>query len=110
MAMANRTIAAILLLGASALWAAPPRAKNAATPPAGTSTFGAISGKVTDSRGIPQMGALVMVLAADGRVVHRLYTNELGLFVQDHLIPGVYNLKVTLASFLPVIRDSVGVQ
>jgi hypothetical protein len=110
--MANRILAAVLMLGmlmwsGSALNAAPP-------PPAKTVSehfaFGSLSGKVTDARGTPQLGALVMVMAADGRVLHRVYTNEMGVFVQDHLIPGVYGLKVTLTSFLPAIKDHLTVQ
>jgi hypothetical protein len=72
--------------------------------------LGAISGKVSDARGIAQMGALVVVLTADGRVLHKLYTNEIGAFAQDHLVPGVYSLRVSLASFLPAIRDSINVR
>src|ERR1039457_6191654 len=107
--MANRILAAILMLGmGGALNARPlPTPKTSASAQAG---FGSLSGKVTDARGTPQMGALVMVLASDGRVLHRLYTNELGVFVQEHLLPGVYGLKVTLTSFLPAMKDHVTVQ
>src|SRR5258708_4143805 len=110
--MANRFLAAVLLV-----LAAPPTALLAARPaPSGKSSsattpvFGMLSGKVTDSHGAPKMGALVSVLAADGRVLHRLYTNELGVFVLDRILPGVYGLKVTLASFLPSLRENVSVQ
>ncbi|GEM_PF-554397 len=111
--MTKRVIAAWCLLAAPAalLWCAPPQ-QRAAQAPATTAkpTLGSISGKVTDARGIPQMGALVVVLAADGRVLHKLYTNEVGAFMQDRLVPGVYSLRVSLASFLPAVRDSIGVK
>jgi hypothetical protein len=103
--MTKRMIAAIWLLATPAvLWCVPP--PQAAQKP----VLGAISGKVADTRGVPQMGALVVVLAADGRVLHKLYTNEIGAFAQEHLLPGVYSLRVSLASFLPAVRDSIGVK
>jgi hypothetical protein len=119
--MTKRVIAAWLLAAPAALlfcahaWCvpapAPPQQRAQATPAvAAKPTLGSISGKVTDARGVPQMGALVVVLAADGRVLHKLYTNEVGAFMQDRLVPGVYSLRVSLASFLPAVRDSIGVK
>jgi hypothetical protein len=106
--MTRRSIAAIWLLAAPAvLWCAP-APQNAPKP--ATPVLGAISGKVTDARGVPQMGALVVILASDDRVLHKLYTNEIGAFTQEHLVPGVYSLRVSLASFLPAVRDSIGVR
>src|ERR1022692_3959689 len=102
--MRKRLAAISLLVVPAVLWCAPPQ-QSVPKP-----VLGAISGKVTDSRGVPQMGALVVVLAADGRVLHKLYTNEIGAFAQDHLIPGVYSLRVSLASFLPAVRDAIGVR
>ncbi len=106
--MANRFLAVVLMLAAPGLVsAAAPPPQKASAPAAG---FGSLSGKVLDSRGVPQMGALVTVLAADGRVLHSVYTNELGVFVQERLLPGVYGLKVSLTSFLPMLRENVKVQ
>lgn len=107
--MANRFLAAILMLGVSgALQARPPAAKSSSG--FAQSSFGSLSGKVTDARGTPQMGALVMILGANGQVLHRVYTNQVGAFVQDKLAPGVYQLKVTLTSFLPAIKEHVTVE
>jgi len=108
--MANRILAAILMLGmGGSLYASPlPSGKTPASTAA--PTFGSLSGKVTDVRGKPQMGALVMVMASDGRILHRLYTNQLGIFVQDHLLPGVYSLKVSLISFLPAMKEHLTVE
>jgi hypothetical protein len=101
----RKRLAAIWLLAVPvALWCAPPQ-QTVPKP-----VVGAISGKVTDARGVPQMGALVVVLAADGRVLHKLYTNEIGAFAEEHLLPGVYSLRVSLASFLPAVRDAIGVK
>jgi hypothetical protein len=102
----RKRLAAISLLALPGLfWCAPPPQQSVAKP-----LVGAISGKVTDARGVPQMGALVVVLAADGHVLHKLYTNEIGAFAEEHLLPGVYSLRVSLASFLPAARDAIGVK
>ena len=60
-----------------------------------------------DSRGVPQMGAVVELMAADATVVARAYTNMRGGFVFEHVLPGTYQLKATGDSFLPTLREDL---
>src|SRR6201996_4375266 len=68
---------------------------------------GTVSGVVRDSRGIPQMGAVVELLASDATVVGRVYTNVRGAFIFDHIFPGTYQIKATGDSFLPTLREDL---
>ena len=78
-----------------------------ATIPARAAVAGSIIGRVIDGRGMPQMGATVLLLNAEGRALHRIYTNDSGGFTLDNLFPGVYGIRVNLASFLPAIRENI---
>src|ERR1700753_4443253 len=76
--------------------------------PASAAPFpGTVSGVVRDSRGTPQMGARVQLLAADPPVVARAYTNVRGAFAFDHIFPGTYQVKATGDSFLPTLREDL---
>jgi hypothetical protein len=76
--------------------------------PASAAPFpGTVSGVVRDSRGTPQMGAMVELLAADATVVARAYTNVRGAFTFDHIFPGTYQIKATGDSFLPTLREDL---
>ncbi|HYV74466.1 MAG TPA: carboxypeptidase-like regulatory domain-containing protein [Candidatus Binatia bacterium] len=68
---------------------------------------GSISGSVTDSSGIAQMGATVEMLAVGTgqRIVS--YTDAVGHFTVYGLIPGNYDIRVTAPSFLPTVREDV---
>jgi len=68
---------------------------------------GAISGYVRDASGIPQMGAVVEIV---GTAAHTLtvFTDGTGFYSAKDLMPGLYTVKVTAASFLPAWRDRVG--
>lgn len=68
---------------------------------------GSISGYVRNSAGVPQMGAVVEVLSA---AVHdlRVFTDDRGFYSIHDLIPGTYSIKVTAPSFLPALRDRIG--
>ena len=79
------------------------------TPAAQGALGGGISGWVKDEVGVPQMGALVMLLSPEGRISTRTYTDHTGRFTLDHLLPGKYSIKVTLARFLPLVREDVQV-
>src|SRR6266853_3052896 len=70
---------------------------------------GAISGYVRNSTGAPQMGAAVEVL---GSAAHsfRVFTDENGFYSASGLIPGVYNNKAYSPSFLPALRERVGLR
>lgn len=73
--------------------------------------FGTISGVVLDPSGTPQMGASVWLLSEDagGRAVAQFLSNQHGAFFTDHLKPGKYSVRVTLAGFLPATEHHVAV-
>lgn len=71
------------------------------------SPFGRVAGVVTDARGTPQMGAAVALIAIDGRTLRQVYTSDKGAFLLERLLPGIYSLRVTLASFLPVMKENI---
>jgi hypothetical protein len=70
---------------------------------------GSISGYVRSSAGAPQMGAMVEVLST---AVHSLkvFTDDRGFYSINDLIPGNYSLKVSAPSFLPALRDRIGLR
>lgn len=71
---------------------------------------GGIAGQVVNASGMPQMGATVLLLDRMDRVVTRAFTDESGAFLFPSLAPGVYSLRVTLASFLPAVKRNIQVQ
>jgi len=70
---------------------------------------GSISGYVRDAAGTPQMGAAVEILGAANRTVH-VFTDDKGYFSAANLVPGLYDLKVSAASFLPTVKEGLGLQ
>jgi hypothetical protein len=68
---------------------------------------GTISGYVRDRRGAPQMGAVVEVLGAAAR---RVFTDDHGFYSFGTVVPGVYDIEVTAPSFLPTLREKIGVR
>ncbi len=68
---------------------------------------GAISGYVRNNSGIPQMGAVVQILGAAHRTL-TVFTDGTGHYTATGLLPGLYSLKVTAPSFLPALREKVG--
>jgi hypothetical protein len=68
---------------------------------------GAISGYVRNNSGIPQMGAAVEILGAANRTL-TVFTDGAGYYTATGLLPGLYTLKVTAPSFLPALRERVG--
>jgi len=83
-----------------------PVAANGAAP---VKLSGSIAGVVNDSRGVPQMGATVVVYNRQDRQVGKLLTNEHGEFHLAGLFPSLYSLRVTLASFVPAFRKDIPV-
>ncbi|MBZ5641669.1 MAG: carboxypeptidase-like regulatory domain-containing protein [Acidobacteriia bacterium] len=73
--------------------------------------YGTLSGVVSDPYGTPQMGATVWLISEDlgGRTVSQLLSNQYGAFVTDHLKPGSYSVRVSLAGFLPAMQVHVPV-
>jgi hypothetical protein len=68
-----------------------------------------ISGYVRSASGVPQMGAVVEVFGSAVRTL-KVYTDENGFYSAGGLLPGVYNLKISAPSFLPTLRERVGLR
>jgi len=68
---------------------------------------GTIAGYVRNATGTPQMGAVVEIL---GSQITTAFTDEHGFFSAGGLLPGVYDIKVSAASFLPSFRDGIGLR
>ena len=73
--------------------------------------FGTISGVVLDPSGTPQMGASVWLISEDagGHTVAQILSNQHGAFFTDHLKPGQYAVRVSVAGFLPAMERHVAV-
>ena len=80
-----------------------------ALPALAADTPGSISGYVRNSSGVPQMGAVVEVLNAAAQDL-RAFTDEKGFYSIHDLIPGTYAVKVTAPSFLPALRERIGLR
>jgi hypothetical protein len=70
---------------------------------------GVISGYVRNASGVPQMGAVVEVLGVFPYTL-TVFTDGAGFYSAAGLIPGVYNIKVSAPSFLPALRERVGLR
>jgi hypothetical protein len=70
---------------------------------------GAISGYVRDASGAPQMGAVVEVLGSAAQAL-KVFTDERGFYSVTSLLPGTYSVKVSAPSFLPTLREKIGVR
>jgi len=68
---------------------------------------GTISGYVRDTSGTPQMGAVVEIIGTAARTF-TVFTDETGFYSAVDLLPGLYTVKVSAASFLPAWRDKIG--
>ena len=67
-----------------------------------------ISGFVRSSSGTPQMGAMVELL---GSVIPlKAFTDEHGYYVIHDILPGVYSVKASAPSFLPSLREKIGLR
>jgi len=70
---------------------------------------GVISGYVRDATGVPQMGAVVEILGAANRTL-TVFTDGAGYYTASGLLPGLYSLRVTAPSFLPALREKIGLR
>lgn len=91
-------IAGFLFMGIPAAAASPERLS------------GSVVGFVSDTTGIPQMGATVLLFNRYERLMEKVLTNEKGAFGFSSLTPDVYSIKVTLASFVPAVKHDITVQ
>ena len=77
--------------------------------PAWSAVPGTISGYVRNAGGVPQMGAAVEILGS-AVLSSRVFTDDRGFYSIAGLLPGTYNLKVSAPSFLPALREKVGLR
>ncbi|MFZ0796725.1 MAG: carboxypeptidase-like regulatory domain-containing protein [Terriglobales bacterium] len=70
---------------------------------------GAISGYVRDGSGVPQMGAAVEILDSAAQAL-KVFTDDRGFYSVASLVPGTYSVKVSAPSFLPSLREKIGVR
>jgi len=69
--------------------------------------LGAINGQVRSAAGVSQIGATVMLLNRNDRVISRTLTNIDGKFQFDSLVPDRYSVKVLHNSFLPAALSNI---
>jgi len=82
----------------------------AAFPATSTPLSGSIAGVVRNSSGVPQMGATVFLFNRSEKLLGRVLTNERGLFGFGLLTPDLYSVRVSLASFVPAMKQKIAVQ
>ena len=93
------SLAAVLTLSAPSAFPATP-----------ARLLGSIAGLVRDSNGVPQMGASVLLFNRYERLIQRTLTNDRGLFGFEALAPDSYSVRVSLASFVPAVKQKIAVQ
>ena len=71
---------------------------------------GELSGLVSDSAGRAQIGALVTLYNRQEKLLQRATTDFAGNFSFNDLFPDLYSVRVTFASFVPAIGESVQVR
>src|SRR4051812_48010980 len=70
---------------------------------------GGLTGVVADLSGTPRMGAVVLLFNRQDKLVRRSITNSEGGFAFADLSPDVYSIRVTIASFLPALKNNIQV-
>jgi hypothetical protein len=55
------------------------------------------------------MGAVVQLLGGANQTL-TVFTDTAGYYVANDLLPGMYTLKVTAPSFLPALREKIGIR
>ena len=76
-------------------------------PACAAGSSGVISGTIRDSKGAPQMGAVVEILA--GSSVLKVFTDGQGRYSASDILPGLYHVRVSAPAFLPTLRENVSV-
>jgi len=71
---------------------------------------GSLAGTVRDIVGNPQMGAIVFLYDHRDKLCERMMTDSEGSFSFRALNPDLYSIRVTMASFLPALRDHIQIQ
>jgi Carboxypeptidase regulatory-like domain len=70
---------------------------------------GSISGYVHSANGVPQMGAMVEVFGSAFHTL-QLFTDETGFYNVAGLLPGVYVVRVSAPTYMPAMREHVGLR
>ena len=70
---------------------------------------GQILGEVRNATGVAQMGAVVSLYNRYDELVRRAFSNQDGRFIFASLPPDVYSIRVSLASFAPLLRRNISV-
>jgi hypothetical protein len=73
-------------------------------------TSGGIKGVVEDGSRHPRAGAVVLLFNHQDKLILRAITNSEGGFAFGDLLPDVYSVRVTLASFIPAIKNNIQIQ
>jgi hypothetical protein len=103
----SKTPRSVTCLFAGALCLAGPVVSHAAEP---AKLAGGIVGTVRDSKGVPQLGASVALYNRQDRAVGKVLTDQRGQFQLLGLLPTMYSLRISLATFVPAIRKDILVQ
>ena len=80
-----------------------------ALPAGAADNTASISGYVRNASGVPQMGVVVEILNSSAHVL-QVFTNENGFYSAAGLLPGMYNIRASAPSFLPALREHVGLR
>lgn len=73
-------------------------------------TTGVITGVIKNNSGTPQMGASVEISTSAAIQGTTVFTDAHGFYSAENLPAGVYQVKVSAASFLPSIRENVALR
>jgi len=75
----------------------------------GSLLAGDVRGDVRNNTGIAQMGAAVFLYNRYDQLVRQALTTENGAFLFAGLAPDTYSIRVSLASFVPVVQRNIAV-
>jgi Carboxypeptidase regulatory-like domain len=71
---------------------------------------GQLDGVVTDVAGKPQPGAVVILLNQQDRFLQRSATDAVGTFSFGDLLPDLYSIQVSFASFVPAVKERIQIK
>ena len=71
---------------------------------------GQLDGLVTGAAGKPQAGAIVVLLNRQDRFVQQSATDALGSFSFAELLPDLYSIQVSFASFVPAVKERIQIK
>src|SRR5665213_1253774 len=92
------------LLGVSGIAVSPARAASPIR------FSGQLGGLVTDVAGKPQPGAVVVLLNQQDQLLQRSATDSLGTFAFGDLLPDLYSVRVSFATFVPAIKERIQIK